>query len=131
MWMARRMIASQSGEAGGQVGTVTGLEGGRVSVQGETGFYGLMLAAPWGIASLPPEQAQAVILPGGPEDGIFLGTVSETGGLEAGELRLRSAGGAEIYLKKNGDVVINGQVFAIAATADRAATAGEATGGGG
>jgi hypothetical protein len=33
-------------------------------------------------------------------------------GLAAGELILFSSGGAEIYLKNSGEVVINGQVFA-------------------
>ena len=33
------------------------------------------------------------------------------GDLEAGEVRLYSAGGAEILLRNNGQVVINGQVF--------------------
>ena len=32
--------------------------------------------------------------------------------LEEGEVRLYSAGGAEILLKNNGQVVVNGQVFA-------------------
>ena len=44
--------------------------------------------------------------------GVCLGAVLEESGVQPGELKLFSSGGAEIYLKNNGDVVINGQTFA-------------------
>ena len=45
-------------------------------------------------------------------DGLCAGVLSGSDSrLQAGEVQLYSAGGAEILLKNNGDVVINGQVF--------------------
>ena len=43
--------------------------------------------------------------------GVCLGVVNDAGTLLPGEVRLFSAGGAEIVLKLDGTVVINGQVF--------------------
>ena len=43
---------------------------------------------------------------------VCAGAVVEETALEPGELLLFSQGGARIYLKNSGEVVINGQVFA-------------------
>ena len=43
--------------------------------------------------------------------GVCLGVVNDAGTLLPGEVRLFSAGGAQIVLKLDGTVVINGQVF--------------------
>lgn len=43
--------------------------------------------------------------------GVCLGVVNAAETLLPGEVRLFSAGGAEIVLKLDGTVVINGQVF--------------------
>mgnify|MGYP001043179953 CR=1 FL=1 len=62
---------------------------------------------PYGFASSPEEGREAVML-GGYCAGL---ANAPAGDLEAGEVRLYSAGGAEILLRNNGQVVINGQVF--------------------
>ncbi|MCI9575500.1 MAG: hypothetical protein HFJ84_02255 [Clostridiales bacterium] len=112
MWMARKIIASRPEEGALQLGMVTRAGESRVAVQGEGDYYDLPLAAPWGMACVPPEGSQAMLIPGGPEGGVCFGTVMQADGLNAGEIRLRSAGGAEVLLRNNGDVVVNGQVFA-------------------
>lgn len=44
-------------------------------------------------------------------ESVKTGVVNDAGTLLPGEVRLFSAGGAEIVLKLDGTVVINGQVF--------------------
>ena len=60
--------------------------------------------------SLPSMSAPLVMLPV-MTGGVCLGVVNDAGTLLPGEVRLFSAGGAEIVLKLDGTVVINGQVF--------------------
>lgn len=63
---------------------------------------------PYGFASAAQSGRPAVML-----NGYCVGLASAPDPtLEEGEVRLYSAGGAEILLKNNGQVVVNGQVFA-------------------
>ncbi|MEF9852542.1 MAG: hypothetical protein RR787_00995 [Hydrogenoanaerobacterium sp.] len=65
---------------------------------------------PTGICALPKEGDEALLLPldGGAVCIATLCPPKAAAGLLNGELRLYSQGGAEITLKNNGDVVING-----------------------
>lgn len=110
MWLTEKMVESQTT---GEVfsGKVTGGQNAQVAVQGENEYRELALAAPWGIAYLPPAGAKAVILGSG-QQSVCAGTIVESSELEPGELLLYSAGGARICLKNSGDVIINGQIFA-------------------
>lgn len=68
----------------------------------------LRACMPYGIASIPPKNECAVVLP--LEDGeVSLGVLADTDGLQEGELMLSSAGGASIVLKNDGRVLINGR----------------------
>lgn len=70
----------------------------------------LRACLPYGIASIPPKNECAVVLP--LDDGeVSLGVLADTEGLQEGELMLSSAGGASIVLKNNGTVLINGREF--------------------
>ena len=60
----------------------------------------------YGMAVSVPQGTEAVMT-----GGVCLGVVNDAGTLLPGEVRLFSAGGAEIVLKLDGTVVINGQVF--------------------
>ena len=63
---------------------------------------------------MPPQNAVAVVLSSGEGEGsndICVGTRTEAVAIAPGELLLQSLGGARIYLKNNGEVVINGQTF--------------------
>lgn len=73
-------------------------EGGRVNVRASGEHVGVPVAAPYGIAYVPPEGADAVLLPasGG---SVCIGSFVKDKGLEAGEIMLYSAGGAELILK--------------------------------
>lgn len=70
----------------------------------------LRACMPYGIASIPPKNECAVVLP--LEDGeVSLGVLANTEGLQEGELMLSSSGGASIALKNDGRVLINGREF--------------------
>ncbi|MDD5952710.1 MAG: hypothetical protein PUC32_03530 [Oscillospiraceae bacterium] len=114
MWMAQKMTASGK-TSGHQLGKVMGQSDGKILVQGDTDYQCLPVSSPWGIVWLPPENATAVVLSSGVGEGqqdVCIGTRLDSSTIAPGELLLRSSGGAEIYLKNNGEVVINGQTFA-------------------
>lgn len=111
MWISQQMIASQKAPPQAQLGCVTGSVRAGIVAQGAGEYRNLQEAAPYGVAFLPPEGAQAVIL-SSDAGNVCIGTLTEDKGLQAGELMLYSAGGASVYLKNSGEVVINGQVFA-------------------
>lgn len=106
MWLSQQIIAAAKKQPAAELAEVTGS-----AMQGAMEYRGLPLSAPWGIAYLPPNSAQAVVVTT-VSGSVCIGTLAEDRGLAAGELLLFSLGGAEIYLKNSGEVVINGQVFA-------------------
>lgn len=77
------------------------------SVQGEKEFRSPEQLMPYGVSSRATGGREAVML-GSYCAGVVGGADSA---LKAGEVRLYSSGGAEILLKNNGNVVINGQIF--------------------
>ena len=111
MWLSQK---TTDGSGGHQLGKVTGHSDNTVLVQSDTDYQSLRLAGPYGIVSVPPENAVAVVLSAGTGDGrndVCIGTRVDTVQIQPGELLLRSAGGATIYLKNTGEVVINGQIL--------------------
>ena len=87
----------------------SGSDGAAVLSSGE--HKNVAYCLPYGFFSMPPTGERAVVLP--LEDGeVALGVTDNSQNIEVGELALFSQGGASIILKNNGDVVINGQVFA-------------------
>ncbi len=103
MWLTRQL---QPGE-GLRMRNGLVQEGDGFSVQGEKKFQSPEQVVPYGLSSRAASGKEAVML-----GSYCAGVVANTDGdLSAGEVRLYSAGGAEILLKNNGDVVINGQVF--------------------
>ncbi|WP_143826230.1 hypothetical protein [Scatolibacter rhodanostii] len=88
-------------------GRVTSSDKEQITVQAELEYRLPKMVAPYGVASVPPEGEQGIIM-----NGCCMGVQTDTTELQPGEIRLRSAAGAEIWLKNNGDVWINGQRFA-------------------
>ena len=95
---------------GATVAQVTFSEAGDFGAVGAAEYRGIPVFSPKGVAYRPSEGDNLLILP---VDGVdaCIGTLAFTEGLKAGELRLTSAGGAKIWLKNNGDVVINDVVI--------------------
>lgn len=102
MWLTRRLEGERALKLhSGQV------EDGGSSVQGESRFEQPEQLTPYGLMSVAETGRQAIML-----DGYWAGVAgAPDADLEAGEVRLYSAGGAEIYLTNTGSVIINGQVF--------------------
>lgn len=90
-----------------ETGVVT-TGGSEISVRTDMERRAPIVAVPFGMAVCLPQGANVVMLP---ESGVCLGAVNDAAGMEPGEVRLFSAGGAEISLMADGTVVINGQVF--------------------
>lgn len=105
MWISKQIAAVQEKPVA-EFAQVTG----ESTAQGRQEYRSLRRAAPWGVAYLPPATAQAVLVES-TSGMVCVGTLSESKNLSPGELLLYSAGGARIYLKNNGEVEINGQVF--------------------
>ena len=106
MWISKKMISAGQKKTLAEVATITGEK----TAQGSGEYRGLPMAAPWGIAYLPPNSTEAVLV----ESNIgnaCVGVLAEEKEIEPGELMLFSAGGAYIHLKNSGEIVINGQVF--------------------
>lgn len=112
MWMAQKLAGSQ-GSGTHQLGKVMGRDAGKILVQGDTDYKSLPIAAPYGVTSLPPDGETAVVLssPGDGRTDICVGVTQQSALIQPGELLLRSAGGATIYLENDGSVVINGQTI--------------------
>lgn len=103
MWLTERLVPSEGVKLrSGQVEDASGF-----AVQSEHRVQAPEQLSPYGFQSRAEAGRQAVLL-----DGYCAGISSAPAGdLQAGEVRLYSAGGAEILLLNNGTVVINGQVF--------------------
>lgn len=89
------------------VGEITGTINEKAVLQCAGEYRDVPVLAPGGIAWVPRNGAQGVLLP------LFNGAVCagvpvEDKGLEPGELMLFSAGGASIVLKNSGEVLVNG-----------------------
>lgn len=103
MWLTEKL------NAGSGVSLRSGLveESSQFAIQAESRYEQPEQLLPYGFSSVAQSGGQAVML-----DGYCAGMANAPdGSLEAGEVRLYSAGGAEILLLNDGRVVINGQTF--------------------
>ena len=103
MWLTKKETAKKAESV--KTGVVT-TGGGEISVCTEPLFSPIVCDFYSGMAVSVPQGTEAVMT-----GGVCLGVVNDAGTLLPGEVRLFSAGGAEIVLKLDGTVVINGQVF--------------------
>ena len=103
MWLTQQLHKAESVRL--TSGEVQGGE--EFSVQAESEYRSPEQLFPYGFSSMAETGKKAVMLNG------FCAGVSAVPdlSLDEGEVRLYSAGGAEILLRNNGNVVINGQVF--------------------
>ncbi len=106
MWLSKR-VAETAAVQTAKTGVVT-TGGAAISVRTDMERRAPIVAVPYGIAVCMPEGEKVVMLP---ESGVCIGAVNAAENLLPGELRLFSAGGAEIILHADGTIVINGQVF--------------------
>ena len=97
MWLTRQ--GSRSSGARLRRGQVSGT-GEQLRIQGESEYHSPELLFPYGYSAAAAEGGVCAGMAAAPD-----------GDLSQGEVRIYSAGGAEILLKNTGEVVINGQSF--------------------
>ena len=109
MWISRYVTDHSFAGGSPSVGVVRAADGEKVSVSATGEHIALPLAAPYGVVCIPPVGSRSLVLP--TEAGnVCLGVIAAAPtDLEAGELMLRSSGGASIVLKNDGRVLINGR----------------------
>ena len=108
MWLIDYVTKNSISNPQGEKGNIKSCANGKVQVNGASDFKQLPLVSPYGIAYVPPNGCQTIVMPvyGGE---LCLGTVENKNvSLEPGEIMLYSSGGATIELKNDGFVYING-----------------------
>lgn len=92
-----------------QIAVAAQTQEGATVTEGRDVTEGMPVFAPCGVSFVPAEGERLLLLPF--EDYyVCVGALTAPDGLLAGELRLRSAGGAYLTLKNSGEVEINGLV---------------------
>ena len=105
MWIAKRIAETEKNRPAADVSPVASEVARRPGASSEILFCG-----PPGISYKASSYAKGVLLNTN-LGRVCPGTLVENREIQEGELYLFSAGGAYIYLKNNGEVEINGQIF--------------------
>lgn len=108
MWMSKKIVTTSEKEFA-EKGKVTlsdnQLEAGATVTRRNIESY-----APYGYKSVPPIDEDVIMLESN-DGAVVLGALNKNDGLESGEVKISSLGGAYIILKNNGDIVLNGLVI--------------------
>jgi len=109
MWISRNYIP-QGGSAAAEAGTVT--IGGTDSLEAASTVRAREIChyAPYGYCSAVPG-GEEILLINGSAGAVSAGVKMRNANLKPGEICIRSLGGAEIVLKNDGSVIINGVTF--------------------
>lgn len=115
MWLSKKLTQHElQNTASAQSGTVT-VEGAEAAVYADGEVRGVKTVSPRGFFWRPGNGENVLVIKGGVfgEEAYIVGAVQEDGGaLDAGEVRIASAGGgAEIVLRNSGRIDISGSVF--------------------
>ena len=114
MWLSKKLAAHELQDvASAQDGTVT-IEGGELAVFSSGEKREVKTVGPGGYEWQPCKGEDVLIVRGGTfgEESYAVGVPEQAGeALAPGEVRIRSAAGAEIVLHNNGRIDINGVLF--------------------
>lgn len=109
MWVSQYLAANSFSDRKASAGEVASSSADGSAVRASNEYFGIAALAPYGVSSVPVPGCDAVVVH--TDTGDFLLSVMKPDySLEAGEIELRSAGGASIVLKNDGSVLINGRV---------------------
>lgn len=107
MWLAKQMIAADKKQPAAETSYLAE----NMGADGVNRYQEVEMTAPWGIEYVAPDFSRATLVDT-QEKTVCVGTkMQNSGELKSGELRLFSQGGAEIILKNDGTVSINGEIF--------------------
>ena len=107
MWIAENLSKNTINKPEAVSGNVVVSEIGNNALIASGINRGFNFATPYGIFSIPPVNEKAVVLPLADME-VCVGVISQVSSVEPGEILLKSKGGAEIYLKNDVSVYING-----------------------
>ena len=112
MWLSKNISKIRSKSSSGSAGRIKQSADRRIAASVENGIGQFALAAPPGMVYVPKPNEDAVIVSTGlGQMCIGVRIPYNNFELEAGELALYSAGGAQIFLKNDGRVIINGKEY--------------------
>lgn len=107
MWITENLSKNTINKPTATSGNVVVSEIGNTEIVASGLHRGLECVTPYGMFSIPPVSEKAVVLPLADKE-VCVGVISEIASVQPGEILLRSKGGAEVYLKNDGSVYING-----------------------
>lgn len=108
MWISQKMASIKNNILSeNSLGEVTNSNGSNVTIQSASEYREIPLIAPYGIAYVPYNGDETVVIPVAGKQ-VCLGSIVKNKNLNPGELMLFSKGGAKIILKNDGTVIING-----------------------
>lgn len=106
MWISKQ-LAHDEKEPIATSAKVTLTQDNSICTSGSAEKRYVPIYAPFGIESVPPLGSQVVLIEN--ENGTAcLGVLCNSQGIDDGELKLFSKGGAYIVLKNNGEIILNG-----------------------
>lgn len=108
MWLSRRLTEkriSTSAELGQVISS-----GEQLTAAGSAEVRNIPMLVPYGVEGMPPKGENTMMIPCA-QGAVCAGIIVNQMDIAEGEVRVFSMGGAEIRLKNNGDVVINGMVI--------------------
>lgn len=112
MWLSKNIAKIENKNSSASSGKIKQSADRRISASAANGTGQFALAAPPGMIFIPQKDDEAVVIPtdsGQMCIGVRIPPTEYE--LEAGEIALYSAGGATIFLKNNGKVIINGEEY--------------------
>ena len=109
MWLSKMLSLKGETSAQAEQGTVTRADGSGIEAGATVSQRDVESFAPYGYSACLPVGCE-VALVSTLKGQLALGTKSNAQGLEQGEIKLSSLGGASIVLKNDGSVVINNKL---------------------
>ncbi len=107
MWITQR-ISQSVRETAAENGRADAFQNMELSATGSARRQNVPLYAPAGLSSIPSPGAQVMLLPCAGETVCTGVRMTDLQGLQPGEIRLYSAGGASLTLKNSGEIELNG-----------------------
>ncbi len=108
MWLSRRLTEKRISTSA-ELGQVT-RSGKQLTTAGTAEVRNIPMLVPYGVEGMPPKGENTMMIPCA-QGAVCAGIIVNQMDVAEGEVRVFSMGGAEIRLKNNGDVVINGMVI--------------------
>ncbi len=110
MWLSEEIASVGKNSEQVSLGHVIKAESGKITVKNGEDYKDIPLMAP-GCINYVPQSGEEVVIVNLGEQAVCSTISAARGNINPGELYIGTQSGAYIWLKNNGQVVINGQVF--------------------